>query len=304
MIDIVCKDVIAQLGIQSFVETGTDMGETVAEVARWFAEGDPKFGRIVGYRTTGARGYAFGSQLIRYPVFESVGDSYLKVLSVDNDRRSFETVRAVFGANSNIQLFWENSPDFLEGLIDRRQVTSGKVMFYLDAHWERYWPLRDELKQVLRLDSSVVVIDDFFVPGRSDNSRPHGDFGFDFYAGRILDWAYISDLFSEADIKICYPTCSNPVGRRGFVVLFIGYEPSRLTFMDTLPLEQRDKADPAHSSPFELSRWAYLDLRHMVKSIVPLRLLRLGVRLLQAVTHGLLRRVCRPPERTTYESKS
>ena len=43
MIDPVCREIIEKLGIQLFVETGTDMGETVAEAAKWFAEIDSEF---------------------------------------------------------------------------------------------------------------------------------------------------------------------------------------------------------------------------------------------------------------------
>ena len=49
--------------------------------------------------------------------------------------------------------------------------------FYLDAHWQHYWPLRTELKHIS--DAGVrcaIVIDDFEVPGQPQ-------FGFDIDGG-------------------------------------------------------------------------------------------------------------------------
>lgn len=45
-----------------------------------------------------------------------------------------------------------------------------RVLFYLDAHWENYWPLLDELEEISKThkDNCIIVIDDFKVPGRSD----------------------------------------------------------------------------------------------------------------------------------------
>ena len=43
----------------------------------------------------------------------------------------------------------------------------GPCMFYLDAHFEDYWPLRDELRIIRqRWPRSVIAIDDAFVPDR------------------------------------------------------------------------------------------------------------------------------------------
>src|SRR4029077_4777487 len=45
----------------------------------------------------------------------------------------------------------------------------GKLpLFFLDAHWYTYWPLWDELRVVARLPQSIVMIDDFRVPGREE----------------------------------------------------------------------------------------------------------------------------------------
>ena len=252
MIGTVCKEIIKELGIYVFVETGTDMGETIAEAAKWFSGMDPKFGKISDYVTTGARGYSLESKPIRYPVFEDVGDSKFKIFSVDIDSYSFKNAKKLFKTNLNISLFCANSSEFLKDFIDRNIFKSSQTIFFLDAHWGKYWPLRDEIKQILKLEKFVIVIDDFFVPGLSNSAKPHGNFGFDFYHSRILCWGYIDYLFNNIDVKVYYPKQPNK-DHRGFVLLFKGYNSEELGFLKGLLLEHIDKDDPAHSRPVPLS---------------------------------------------------
>ena len=284
MIDYICKEIIKRLDIHFFIETGTDMGETVAEVAKWFSDMDTNFGKIAGYITTGARGYDLGSKPIKYPVFEDVGDSKFKIVSVDIDTHSFESAKKLFNTDANIQLFCENSPNFLKKLINKNVFRSSDGIFFLDAHWGKYWPLRDEIKQILRLEKFIIVIDDFFVPNRSNRRRPHGDFGFDFYYGRVLDWGYIRDLFSKVDVRVYYPVQQNR-DRRGFVFLFKGYDSKELEFLEDLPFEYFDKDDAIHKDPTRLSPRAYLDFRYLIRSIIRLALLRMGIRTFQKFTY-------------------
>ena len=288
MIDNICREIIKSLNIHAFVETGTDMGETVAEVAGWFSAMDPDFGKIYDYVTTGARCYSLNSKPIKYPVFTDVGKSRFNLFSVDIDRHSFENAERLFKTNLNIKLFHENSSIFLQKFIGNNLFKSAETMFFLDAHWGQYWPLRDELAQILKLEKSVIIIDDFFVPKRSNRRRPHGDFGFDFYYGRILCWGYIYDLFKSIDISVYYPTCSNQY-HRGFVLLFKGYDGKELDFFKNMPVENIDKNDPLHKNPVPVSLWAYFDFRHLIRSIIPLSLLRGAIRLFQKLTRRIFR---------------
>lgn len=70
-----------------------------------------------------------------------------------------------------------------------RQPLSGRrTLYYLDAHWHDYWPLRDELDAIACIPGPppVIVIHDFRVPERPE-------LGFDSYHGQALDEAYVSD---------------------------------------------------------------------------------------------------------------
>lgn len=284
MIDSSCREIIEALDIQCFVETGTDMAETAALVTGWFARMDPTFGKITSYAVTGESGYSLQSAPIEYPVFEGAKDSAYKYYSVDLDPHCYQNARQLFKTNSNVTFALGNSTEFLSQAIARDQFPPGRTMFFLDAHWGKYWPLRDELRRILTLEKCIIVIDDFFVPNRSNRKRPHSDFGFDFYHGRVLDWAYISDLFAQTDVNIYYPTRPNR-DSRGFVVLFKGYCPDDLSFINDMSFIALDKDDSLHRLPTPLSPLAYLDFRYLVRSMIPLSLLRSCIRTVQKLSN-------------------
>jgi len=80
-----------------------------------------------------------------------------------------------------------NSPEVLRQWFDTRLdgVSPHRLCFYLDAHWQGYWPLLDELKVVadFGLKDSVIIIHDFKVPNKP--------FGYDTWNGQALDLDYV-----------------------------------------------------------------------------------------------------------------
>lgn len=57
--------------------------------------------------------------------------------------------------------------------------TANKALFFLDAHWNAYNPLLDELKVIAEMGvKPVIIIHDFYVPGKSTNDQ-QGPFGWD-----------------------------------------------------------------------------------------------------------------------------
>ncbi len=275
MIDPICRDIIVALGITRFVETGTDKGETIGLVSSWFSQLDPAFGRITGWDKSAARSYAAGSEAIAYPVFGEVGHSRFQIHSVDVDAASYQSARQRFETNRNIQLHQQSSEQFLKKLLSQDYV--GHTLFFLDAHWGKYWPLRDEIKVINQLSRFVVIIDDFFVPGKSRPEFPHGDFGFDIYGRTILDWSYVRDAFGDQPPRIFYPQTANR-DRRGWVLLTRGYSTGQLEFLNTLNLREVPFNDPAHQDVVKPTWKTFCDGRNILKLLFPLNWLRQGHR--------------------------
>jgi len=102
----------------------------------------------------------------------------------------------------------KNSTDFLHAHLPEIRKQS---LFYLDAHWGAYWPLRDELKIVFdACENPVVVIDDF--------DAGNGLF-FDQYRDRKLDFDYLADHI-PGDYKFCINPWSHR--NRGMIFIFPG----------------------------------------------------------------------------------
>jgi len=95
-----------------------------------------------------------------------------------------EGIRAIFS-------YLGSSEKVMDWLLTQNRFPR-PYLFYLDAHWENYWPLLDELKVIAKhgLSDSCIIIHDFQVPGQPT-------FGFDVYKGQPLNIDYIrQDLFA------------------------------------------------------------------------------------------------------------
>jgi len=129
-------EIISGCEISLFVETGTFVGDTTKYVAS------------------------------RHPE--------IRVLTCEVNPRWLKLARRFCRGIDNIEFHLGQSPQFLAGSYDK--LRSGKVLFWLDAHWGAYWPLVDETKVISSLPRFAVIVDDFEVP-----DRPR--FHFDTYEG-------------------------------------------------------------------------------------------------------------------------
>ena len=113
---------------------------------------------------------------------------------------------------SNVQCFLGSSDAVLVNLLPK--LEGQRTLFYLDAHWEDHWPLRQELVEISKThhDNCVIVIDDFKVPGRED-------IPYDKYKQKECSVEYIKNelklVFSDCEIHYIIP--SNPMCRAKFV---------------------------------------------------------------------------------------
>jgi len=81
------------------------------------------------------------------------------------------------------------------------------LLIFLDAHWENYWPVKDELNTLIEKDvRPIICIHDFFVPGgnifvdkygKRIRSNDGSKFGYDQYNGVALDLNYITEELNK-----------------------------------------------------------------------------------------------------------
>jgi hypothetical protein len=170
-------DLVRNLGIEEIVETGTFRGATTEFMHR--QSGLPI--RSVEFASR-LFGYA-SARLLRYP----------KVRLSRGDSRAFLRLR----------------------LRDDR-FRQRKLLFYLDAHWERDVPLPEEVSIIFdRAQQAAVLIDDFEVP--SDPGYRFDDYG----PGKRLSLPLLG-LSRWSDVAVFFPTLPSAEetgARRGCVVL-------------------------------------------------------------------------------------
>src|ERR1041385_676170 len=98
-----------------------------------------------------------------------------------------------------------SSPDFLRAHLPEVRTDS---LFFLDAHWGAYWPLRDELEIIFKqCEKPVVVIDDF---------DAGNGLCFDAYGDQKLNFDYIAPA-----VPPDYKFCVNPRSNRLCGMIFI-----------------------------------------------------------------------------------
>lgn len=101
--------------------------------------------------------------------------------------------------HSNVQMFIGNSVDMLPEMLIG---CDDKTFIFLDAHWNDYCPLLDELNIIANAKiKPVIAIHDFFVPDRPD-------FGFDKTNGQPFDHEFIKSglekIYGMDGYKITY----------------------------------------------------------------------------------------------------
>jgi predicted O-methyltransferase YrrM len=117
----------------------------------------------------------------------------LEIFTVEVKFETFLVAEKRLKPFKNVKQICGSSEKALKTLLPT--LTGKRVLFYLDAHWEDYWPLLDELDEIQRnnANSCCIVIDDFMVPNRP--------FKYDKYKDQPLDLNYVL-----AKLKMIYKT--------------------------------------------------------------------------------------------------
>lgn len=111
-----------------FVETGADVGSTLAYVARTYPN--------------------------------------IQCLSCEPNIDAFSQATQNTALHTNVTIYGETSQKFIKRLTQFKGILEGEVLFWLDAHGHGFeWPLRDELNFITNnFTRAFVLIDDFLVP--------------------------------------------------------------------------------------------------------------------------------------------
>lgn len=137
------------------------------------------------------------------------------VIGIDNDLAKVKIVRQSLAQRgiTNVTLILNDSPTALRQLFAGGYHAS-RTLFLLDAHWQKYWPLKDEIRAIPR-GQGVLVMHDARVPGCPK-------LGVDVYDGQELSYEYVQDVLTEwsPTHRVEYNDDSAEIPRRGVMYVF------------------------------------------------------------------------------------
>jgi predicted O-methyltransferase YrrM len=114
-----------------------------------------------------------------------LANHFEKVHTIEIMELNYKISQNRLSQSPNVHLIHGSSDHILQYLLPT--LSKGMVLFYLDAHWQDYWPLLDELAVIAQhvKDRCIIVIDDFCVPNRQ--------YDHDFYKNIPNDWNFVKD---------------------------------------------------------------------------------------------------------------
>ena len=139
----------------------------------------------------------------------------MPVTTIESNVENYHFSKLRLEGMTNVQVELGSSVEVLSQLVGKMD-TSVPTFFYLDAHWENYLPLKEEIALILpHFAMPVILIDDFEVPG--DPGYLYDDYG----PGKALTSEYLRACLIPG-MSVFYP--STPSGeetgaRRGWVVV-------------------------------------------------------------------------------------
>ncbi len=154
------KELVREFGVKTVVETGTYRADSTVKIAE-IVDNTVSI-EIVQEHFDGSkdRFKEYGYQII------------------EEDQNRVCLVKD----SSKVTLYHGNSPDIIREIITDLDEP---ILFYLDAHWLEYWPLKDEIRAIKPRPNSLIVIHDCRVPGK--------DFGYDTWNGVPNEYDTIKD---------------------------------------------------------------------------------------------------------------
>jgi len=127
--------------------------------------------------------------------------SQLPVHSCEINQLLYSLAKMRLKAFSLISLYNIDSRDFLDRLSNRPEITRTECFVYLDAHWGKNVPLKEEIILIAsRWEKFIIMVDDFQVPD-------DGGYIFDRYgAFASLNLSYLRKTLEKYDLCTFFPS--------------------------------------------------------------------------------------------------
>jgi predicted O-methyltransferase YrrM len=145
---------------------------------------------------------------------EFFGQHFREVHTIDISPTYYNQSKQALSNYSNIHFHFGSSDNVLAQILPA--MKDRFILFYLDAHWNEFWPLRDEIEQISKThrNNCIIVVDDVKVPGRTDVP-------FDAYGPHECSLEYVKDkiekVFDRYTIHYLIP--NNPSLRAKLLIL-------------------------------------------------------------------------------------
>ena len=140
--------------------------------------------------------------------------SGLPVYSCELNKNLYSLAKMRLREFSSISLYNLDSREFLRNLSTRPEIVRQECFLYLDAHWGKDLPLREEIAIIAtRWEKFVIMIDDFQVP--DDDGYKHDRYG----TLKYIDMSYLRSRYNLCAFFPSMPSKEEPAGATGCVIL-------------------------------------------------------------------------------------
>jgi hypothetical protein len=114
---------------------------------------------------------------------------HLNIVSCETNLDYFKFAKKRLQNYKNVYLFNESSEAVIAKLNQKFQMT----LYYLDAHWNDYWPLKDEIKNI---DKGLICVSDFYNPYQ-ELTNLDVEYGYDTYQNISCDVNLLNGVIQD-----------------------------------------------------------------------------------------------------------
>lgn len=114
-----------------------------------------------------------------------------KVCTVEINPQFLQEAKRNNAGNEKIDFYLGSSPDIMRHILEEGD---NDWIFFLDAHWQKDWPILRELEIIAKKKiRPVIMIHDFYVPDGKGGAK----FRFDSYGNQNLDFEFVKSGLEE-----------------------------------------------------------------------------------------------------------